>query len=181
VKVISVKGLANHDSPESCVVAGNRRGEALTGGGGSGRQGHETNGVEVPAPSIARFGRLAYPMRVEVTIHVLLGRRCQGRPPESGVVGATRMACKPGGLNRWNDDGRESLSRSEVAERNLAVEPTRLRLSGKADDVGEETGKCTQHAAAVQVQSARKGPVEITSGRANSQQGLAATCKAPPV
>lgn len=32
VKVIDVEGLANHDSPESCVVAGNRRGEALTGG-----------------------------------------------------------------------------------------------------------------------------------------------------
>jgi hypothetical protein len=33
VKVICVKGLANHDSPESCALAGNRRGEALTGGG----------------------------------------------------------------------------------------------------------------------------------------------------
>jgi hypothetical protein len=32
VKVISVEGLANHDSPESCAFAGNRRGEALTGG-----------------------------------------------------------------------------------------------------------------------------------------------------
>jgi hypothetical protein len=28
-----VKGLANHDGPESCVASGNRRGEALTGGG----------------------------------------------------------------------------------------------------------------------------------------------------
>ncbi len=33
VKVISVEGLANHDSPESCAVAGDRFGEALTGGG----------------------------------------------------------------------------------------------------------------------------------------------------
>jgi len=33
VKVISVEGVASHDSPESCVVAGNRLGEALTGGG----------------------------------------------------------------------------------------------------------------------------------------------------
>jgi hypothetical protein len=33
VKVIYVEGLANHDSPESCVVGGNRNGEALTGGG----------------------------------------------------------------------------------------------------------------------------------------------------
>ena len=33
MKVIRVEGIASHDSPESCVVAGNRRGEALTGGG----------------------------------------------------------------------------------------------------------------------------------------------------
>ena len=33
MKVICVEGVANHDSPESCVVAGNRRGEALTGRG----------------------------------------------------------------------------------------------------------------------------------------------------
>ncbi len=33
MKVICVEGLANHDSPESCVVVGNHRGEALTGGG----------------------------------------------------------------------------------------------------------------------------------------------------
>jgi hypothetical protein len=33
VKVIYVKGLANHDSPESCALAGNREGEALIGGG----------------------------------------------------------------------------------------------------------------------------------------------------
>jgi hypothetical protein len=33
VKVINVEGLANHDSSESCAVAGNCRGEALTGGG----------------------------------------------------------------------------------------------------------------------------------------------------
>ena len=33
MKVICVEGVANHDSPESCVVAGDRKGEALTGGG----------------------------------------------------------------------------------------------------------------------------------------------------
>ena len=32
MKVICVEGLANHDSPESCAVAGNCLGEALTGG-----------------------------------------------------------------------------------------------------------------------------------------------------
>jgi hypothetical protein len=33
VKVICVEGIANHDSPKSCAVAGDRLGEALTGGG----------------------------------------------------------------------------------------------------------------------------------------------------
>ena len=33
VKVTCVEGVANHDSPESCVGAGDRKGEALTGGG----------------------------------------------------------------------------------------------------------------------------------------------------
>ena len=33
MKVTCVEGVANHDSPESCVVVGNRRGEALAGGG----------------------------------------------------------------------------------------------------------------------------------------------------
>jgi hypothetical protein len=33
VKVISVEGLAIHDSPESCTSVGNHLGEALTGGG----------------------------------------------------------------------------------------------------------------------------------------------------
>jgi hypothetical protein len=31
MKVSSVKGLANHDDPESCVAGSNPRGEALTG------------------------------------------------------------------------------------------------------------------------------------------------------
>lgn len=32
VKVQTMKGVANHIGPESCTVAGNSRGEALTGG-----------------------------------------------------------------------------------------------------------------------------------------------------
>ena len=33
-----------------------------------------------PLPSIARFGRLAYPMRAEVTNRAVLGRKRHGRP-----------------------------------------------------------------------------------------------------
>jgi hypothetical protein len=47
---------------------------------GSGRQGRESCGVEVPTPSIARFGRLAYPMYGEVTNRNRLGRTSHGCP-----------------------------------------------------------------------------------------------------
>jgi len=46
----------------------------------SGRQGRVSCGVKVPAPSIARFGGLAYPMHASVTAYVPLGRKSHGRP-----------------------------------------------------------------------------------------------------
>jgi hypothetical protein len=50
---------------------------------------------------------------------------------------------------------------------------------GKADVLWEETGKCTTRAAGVGVQARRERFAEITPGRTNVQQGLAATCKDP--
>ena len=74
---------------------------------------------ENPLPSIARFGRLAYPGRGEVTNHGVLGWKRHGclevlqrnREPaacdgtihlagEISAVGVTGMASKPTGLNR---------------------------------------------------------------------------------
>jgi hypothetical protein len=52
--------------------------------------------------------------------------------------------------------------------------------TGKADDAGEETGKCTLHTAATGARASKERLAEITSGKAVSQQGLAATCKDPP-
>jgi len=51
---------------------------------------------------------------------------------------------------------------------------------GKADDVGEETGKSTLRPAGIRAQASWERLAEITSGRAITQQGLAATCKDPP-
>ncbi len=51
---------------------------------------------------------------------------------------------------------------------------------GKAEVVGEVTVKCTSRATAVRIQASRERLAEITSGRATSQQGLAATCKDSP-
>ena len=42
---------------------------------GSSRQGCESGGVRVPVPSIACFGRLAYPGHAEATKHDVLGRK----------------------------------------------------------------------------------------------------------
>jgi hypothetical protein len=58
----------------------------------SSRQDCESGGVKVPVPSIACFGRLAYPRHAEVTKHDGLGRRshrlpcrkCGGRSDQGG-------------------------------------------------------------------------------------------------
>ena len=49
-------------------------------GKGSGRQCCGSSKVQVLVPSIACFGRLAYPVRAEATKHVLPGCRSLGRP-----------------------------------------------------------------------------------------------------
>lgn len=53
------------------------------------------------------------------------------------------------------------------------------RNTGKADVTWEETSTCTMWSAGVRVQAPGERLVEITSGRATSQQGLATTCKDP--
>ncbi len=52
----------------------------------SGQQGRESSGVRVPMPSIARFGRLAYPMRGEVTNRDMLGARNHGCPMQINAL-----------------------------------------------------------------------------------------------
>jgi len=46
----------------------------------SGRQGRESWRVKVPLPSIARFGRLVYPLLGEVTNRDMRGSKSHGRP-----------------------------------------------------------------------------------------------------
>ena len=65
----------------------------------SGRQGRNSSGAEVLTPSIARFGRLAYPGHGEVTNREMLGRKRHGCPEScDSAVGAIWVASKPGGL-----------------------------------------------------------------------------------
>ena len=67
---------------------------------GSSRQGCASDEVKVLMPSIARFGRLAYPGHGEVTNHERLGRKSHGcHTVDAVAVGATWVASKPAGLN----------------------------------------------------------------------------------
>ena len=83
-------------------------------------------------------------MHAEATKHVLLGRRSPGCPVAvRAAVGTTWGASKLGGLNITKC---LQLRNLRPLESRLAghrgKKPTRL-LQGKADDAGEETGKCT--------------------------------------
>jgi hypothetical protein len=49
---------------------------------------------ERPMPSIARFGRLAYPMRGEVTNRAVLGRKSHGRPGPVEASGGNDLGGK---------------------------------------------------------------------------------------
>ena len=61
----------------------------------SGRQGHKSSEVQVLVPSIARFGRLAYPLLGEVTSRDMRGSKSDGCPVRSTAVGAIWVASKP--------------------------------------------------------------------------------------
>ena len=68
----------------------------------SSRQGRKSGRVKVPSPSIACIGRIAYPVRAEVTKHVLPGSKSLGRPAKFAAVGAIWETSKLGGLNVRN-------------------------------------------------------------------------------
>jgi hypothetical protein len=68
--------------------------------GGSSRQGWKSDRVEVPVPSITWFGRLAYPVRVEVTKHDRPGCKSPGCPAAVfAAVGTIWGVSKLGGRN----------------------------------------------------------------------------------
>jgi hypothetical protein len=147
----------------------------------SSRQACETCGVRVPAPSIARFGRLAYPVHAAVTTRVLPGRRRHGRPADFEPQRWERPGwqANPEARTLVNDCSPDIKVRSEVVERGIVGRRT-VAFSGKAEVVREVTGMSTSRAAGVRVRASGERLAEITSGRAISQQGLAATCKDPP-
>lgn len=65
----------------------------------SSRQGRKSGKVKVLSPSIACIRRIAYPVRAEVTKHVLPGSRSLSCPAKFAAVGAIWETSKLGGLN----------------------------------------------------------------------------------
>ncbi len=97
------------------------------------------------------------------------------------TVGAIWVASKSGGLN---ERGIPELPRKVHPHRSRRADrcgvPTHYPFVGKADVLREVTGKGTAGTAVVKGQTSGEGYAGITSGRATSQQGLAATCKDQP-
>jgi hypothetical protein len=77
-----------------------------------------------PMPPIARFGRLAYPMRGEVTNRAVLGRKLHGCP---GTGSGSQRWERPGWQQTQRPEGcsRESALRAEV------VSPIKIRTPRK--------------------------------------------------
>src|SRR5262249_23703866 len=86
----------------------------------------ESSRVQVPAPPIACIGRLAYPVRAEVTKHDVPGRRSPGCPVGVfAAVGTIWGASKLGGRNITeylqprNATPREVVIRGQTREADL--------------------------------------------------------------
>ena len=94
------------------------------------------------------FGRLAYPVRVEVTKHDRPGRRSPGCPAAVlAAVGTIWGASKLGGRNITKYLHPRNWNLREVVIRRVGAGSRPTLLLGKADDTVEETGESTRCAA----------------------------------
>jgi hypothetical protein len=147
----------------------------------SSRQGRSLAGCKSPYRQLPVVGRLAYPMRGEVTNRVLLGRKSPGCP--AGVfaaVGTIWGASKLGGRNITKYlQPRKSLPH-EVVSSGIAAGSRPTFPVGKADGTVEETGASTRCTAGVGDPASKNRLLEITSGSCRGQQGLVTTCKDSP-
>ena len=133
---------------------------------------------ESPLPSMARFGRRAYPGHAEVTNRERLGWKRHGCP---GYV----VSCGRSDLSGKQTCGLEHERMTAAPKFAAVLKSLHGRCAkrrpgphvGKAEVLWEETGTCTTRAAGVGVQARRQRCAERTSGRSHSQQRLTATCK----
>jgi hypothetical protein len=111
----------------------------------------------------------------------MLGSKSHGGHTTRVVsVGAIWVASKLGGLNiRECLQPREKLPcGSRCTDKLRKSRP--CQNGGKAGVLWEETDEGTRGDAGVWGQASKERHTEITSGKANIQQGLATTCKDPP-
>ncbi len=142
---------------------------------GSSRQGRESSEVKVLAPSIAWFGRLAYPMHAKVTTHVLLGGKSHRLPCwKQWRWRATKVASKRRGRNitKWLQPRKFAPLRCRFSGYSRYADPKPLR--GKADVAGEATGKSNLQTIAVGAQASPE-VAEITSGSRSEKLGRGGT------
>ena len=89
------RGLETWHGRNSVTLANERARNGV-----SSRQGWKSSRVQVPVPSITWFGRLAYPVRVEVTKHDRPGCKSPGCPAAVfAAVGTIWGVSKLGGRN----------------------------------------------------------------------------------
>ena len=137
--------------------------------------------MQVPTPSIARFGRLAGLDSEKVTT------RQWAQTSTSWPPRGTQRPCGGSDLegkqNRRPEQQRMTTAPKEPPYRSRCTDFVACRPcpnGGKADVPREETSAHTLGTAGVGVQASGERSAEITSGRSRPQQGLTATCKDPP-
>ena len=90
-----------------------------------------------------------------------------------------RATALPGNIKKWLQSRKSDPSRNRF-DGQMWGKKEKADLDsvrGKADDVEEETGKCTPRTAVTGAQATREGFTEITSGKSRRQQRLVATCR----
>ena len=124
------------------------------------------------------FGRLAYPVRVEVTKHVLPGCKSLGCPAAvCAAVGTIWETSKLGGLNVMKCLQPRKLNPREVVIRGTKREADPLHSGGRPMAWRKKQVCALRGTAGVRDQASEERFAEITSGSSRGQQGLSTTCK----
>jgi hypothetical protein len=124
------------------------------------------------------FGRLAYPVRAEVTKRVLPGRKSLGCPVEkSAAVETTWEVSKLGGLNIKKCLQSRKPPPRDVVFVESSGRPTHIYAWGRPLTLRKKQVSALSGTAVTGDETSEERFAEITSGRARWQQGLVATCK----
>ena len=155
-------------SPTSSVEGNVQKCMPLSLSEGSIQQGRKSLRVKVPLPSIARFGRVAYPLLGEVTNRDMRGRTSHGGLgwKKHPTVGTTWGVSKLGGLNIKEVPAAPKIKACiEVVLREHVTRADPLRKWGRPMPRGK-TSKCTMRTAGVRGQAFKKRFAERTLGKA---------------